>query len=165
MAARALELLLGQQEGGADLVDGFGERAQRAADERRTAPSQMAPLLRLHTRILPLQLPPLALCSLQRLQGTQPEIIVIIIISNIVLLVFPAKKEVVYADKLQVKAALILHLLDARSKQDPIDRGHGARYLYRALPARASNEYQLRIHIICEAAFLLYFDARSCIRV
>ena len=71
MAARALELLLGQQEGGADLVDGFGERAQRAADERGTAPSQVAPLLRLYTRVLPLQLPPLALRSLQRLRCTQ----------------------------------------------------------------------------------------------
>ena len=36
------------------------------------------------------------------------------------------------AEKLQLKAATILPLVGlARSKQDPINRGHGAQYLYR----------------------------------
>ncbi len=37
------------------------------------------------------------------------------------------------ADKLQLKAAIIF-----RSKQDPINRGHGAQYLYRPPPAGAN---------------------------
>ncbi len=44
------------------------------------------------------------------------------------------------ADRLQLKAATILPLVGlARSKQDPIDRGHGAQYLYRPPPAGARN--------------------------
>ncbi len=43
------------------------------------------------------------------------------------------------ADKLQVKAAIIPPLLGlARSKQDPINRGHGAQYLYCPPPAAPS---------------------------
>ncbi len=43
------------------------------------------------------------------------------------------------ADKLQLKAATILPLVElARSKQDPINRGHGAQYLYRPPPAGAN---------------------------
>ena len=39
------------------------------------------------------------------------------------------------ADKLQLKAATILPLVGlARSKQDPINRGRGAQYLYRPPP-------------------------------
>ena len=39
------------------------------------------------------------------------------------------------ADKLQLKAAIILPLVGlARSNQDPINRGHGAQYLYRPPP-------------------------------
>ena len=42
------------------------------------------------------------------------------------------------ADKLELKAATILPLVGlARSKQDPINRGHGAQYLYRPPPAGA----------------------------
>ena len=41
------------------------------------------------------------------------------------------------ADKLQLKAATILPLVGlARSKQDPINRGHGAQYLYRPPASR-----------------------------
>ena len=44
------------------------------------------------------------------------------------------------ADKLQLKAAAILPLVGlARSKQDPINRGHGAQYLYRPPPAGATD--------------------------
>ncbi len=44
------------------------------------------------------------------------------------------------ADKLQLKAATILPLVGlARSKQDPINRGHGAQYLYRPSPAGAKH--------------------------
>ncbi len=43
------------------------------------------------------------------------------------------------ADKLQSKAATILPLVGlARSKQDPINRGHGVQYLYRP-PAAGAN--------------------------
>ncbi len=42
------------------------------------------------------------------------------------------------ADKLHVKAAKFLPLVGlARSKQDPINRGHGAQDLYRPPPAGA----------------------------
>ena len=42
------------------------------------------------------------------------------------------------ADKLQLKAATILPLVGlARSKQDPINGGHGAQYLYHPPPAGA----------------------------
>ena len=42
------------------------------------------------------------------------------------------------ADKLQLKAAIILRLVGlARSKQDPVNCGHGAQYLYRPPPAGA----------------------------
>ena len=44
------------------------------------------------------------------------------------------------ADKLQLKAAIILPLVGlARSKQDPVNRGHGAQYLYRPPPAGAMH--------------------------
>ncbi len=51
------------------------------------------------------------------------------------------------ADKLQLKAAIILPLVGlARSKQDPINGGHGAQYLYCPLPAGAKlSAMQLRI--------------------
>ena len=40
------------------------------------------------------------------------------------------------AEKLQLKAATILPLVElARSKQNPINRGHWAQYLYRPPPA------------------------------
>ncbi len=43
---------------------------------------------------------------------------------------FLPKGKVRPADKLQLKAATILPLVGlARSKQDPINRGHGAQYL------------------------------------
>ena len=53
----------------------------------------------------------------------------------------PAKRgKVRPADKLQVKAAKFLPLVGlARSKQDPINRGHGAQYLYRPPPAGAGK--------------------------
>ena len=42
------------------------------------------------------------------------------------------------ADKVQVKAAKVLPLVGlARSKQDPINYGHGAQYLYCLPPAGA----------------------------
>ena len=49
----------------------------------------------------------------------------------------PAKRgKVPPADKLQVNAVKCLPLVRlARSKQDPINRGHGAQYLYRPPPA------------------------------
>ncbi len=51
---------------------------------------------------------------------------------------FLPKGKVRPADCLQLKAATILPLVRlARSKQDPINRGHGAQYLYRPLPAGA----------------------------
>ena len=48
------------------------------------------------------------------------------------------------ADKLQLKAATILPLVGlARTKQDPINRGHGAQYLYRPPPGYiTSNQSQ-----------------------
>jgi hypothetical protein len=51
----------------------------------------------------------------------------------------PAKRgKVRPADKLQVKAAKFLPLVGlARSKQDPINRGRDAQYLYRPPPAGA----------------------------
>ena len=46
------------------------------------------------------------------------------------------------ADKLQLKAAILLPLVGlARSKQDPINRGRGAQYLCCPPPARASMLY------------------------
>ena len=44
---------------------------------------------------------------------------------------FLPKGKVRPADKLHLKAAIILPLVGlARSKQDPINRGHGAQFLY-----------------------------------
>jgi hypothetical protein len=53
----------------------------------------------------------------------------------------PAKRGKVHpADKLQEKAAKLLPLVGiARSKQDPINCGHGAQYLYCCPPAGANN--------------------------
>ena len=49
------------------------------------------------------------------------------------------------ADKLQEKAAKFLPLVGlARSKQDPINRGHGAQYLYRPPPAGARRCFALK---------------------
>ena len=46
------------------------------------------------------------------------------------------------AGNLQLKAAIILLLIAlARSKQDPIDRGHVAQCLYRPPPAGTSRRY------------------------
>ncbi len=60
------------------------------------------------------------------------------------------------ADKLQSKAATIIPLVGlARSKQDPINRGHGAQYLYRPPPALNSN---ILIHITGTA--ILWIRAR-----
>ncbi len=51
----------------------------------------------------------------------------------------PAKKQGASADKLRVKAARILPLVGlARSKQDPINRGHCAQYLYCPAPTGAN---------------------------
>jgi hypothetical protein len=52
----------------------------------------------------------------------------------------PAKRgKVRPADKLQVKAVKLLPLVGlARSKEDPINRGHGAQYLYRPPPTGAN---------------------------
>ena len=45
-----------------------------------------------------------------------------------------------------VKAAKILPLVGlARSKQDPISRGHGAQYLYRLPPAGAGKGWNERV--------------------
>jgi hypothetical protein len=42
---------------------------------------------------------------------------------------FPAKRQSVSADKLHVKAANILPLVGlARSKQDPVNNGHGSQF-------------------------------------
>ncbi len=50
----------------------------------------------------------------------------------------PAEGKVRSADKLHVKAAKFLPLVGlARSKQDPINHGHGAQYLYR--PSRTAK--------------------------
>ena len=56
---------------------------------------------------------------------------------------FPAKRgKVRPADKLQVNAAKFLPLVRlARSKQDPINHGHGAQFLHRPPPARATYQY------------------------
>jgi hypothetical protein len=64
-------------------------------------------------------------------------IIIGIIIIIIILLAIPAKRgKVRPADKLQVKAAKCLPLVGlARSKHDPINRGHGAQYMNRPPPA------------------------------
>ncbi len=54
-------------------------------------------------------------------------------------MLFLPKGKVRPADKLQMKAATILPLAGlARSKQDAMNRGHGAQYLYRPPPAKAS---------------------------
>ena len=62
------------------------------------------------------------------------------VIITVMITRFPAKRgKVRPADKLQVKAAKFLPFVGlARSKQDPINRGHGAQYLYRFPPARAN---------------------------
>ncbi len=54
---------------------------------------------------------------------------------------FLSRGKVRPADKLQLKAAIILPLVGlARSKQDPVNRVHGAQYLYRPPPAGANQE-------------------------
>ena len=60
------------------------------------------------------------------------------------------------ADKLQVKAAKFLPLVGlARSKHDPINRGHGAQYLYRPPPAEAfityPDRFSLTVMLACAA--------------
>ena len=51
---------------------------------------------------------------------------------------FLPRGKVCPADQLQLKAATTLPFVGlARSKQDPINRGHGAQYLYRPQPATA----------------------------
>ena len=56
----------------------------------------------------------------------------------IIIIITRKRGKVCPADKLQVKAAKCLPLVGlARSKQDPINRGHGAQYLYRPPPAGA----------------------------
>ncbi|EIE22539.1 hypothetical protein COCSUDRAFT_33311 [Coccomyxa subellipsoidea C-169] len=58
----------------------------------------------------------------------------------IVITRFTCRRQGASADKLHVKAATILPLVGlARSKQDPIIRGHGAQYLYRPPPAGANG--------------------------
>ena len=53
---------------------------------------------------------------------------------------FSCRRQGASADKLHVKAAKFLPLVGlARSKQDPINRGHGAQYLYRPSPAGAKD--------------------------
>ena len=48
----------------------------------------------------------------------------------IVIIRFSCRRQGASADKLRVKAAKFLPLVGlARSKQDPINRGHGAQYL------------------------------------
>ena len=55
--------------------------------------------------------------------------ILLSLLSLLILYAVPAKRQGACADKLQVKAARILPLVGlARSKQDPINRGHGAEY-------------------------------------
>jgi hypothetical protein len=49
---------------------------------------------------------------------------------------FPAQRQGASTDDLHVKAANILPLVEfARFKQDPINHGHSAQYLYRPLLA------------------------------
>jgi len=51
---------------------------------------------------------------------------------------FPAKRDKVRLQQAAIKAATILPLDGlAKSKQDPINRGHGAQYLYHPPPAGA----------------------------
>ncbi len=64
---------------------------------------------------------------------------IISIVINIIRRI-PCQGKVRPADKLQVKAATILHLVGlARSTQDPINRGHGAEYFFRPPPAGVST--------------------------
>ena len=63
----------------------------------------------------------------------QSVMVIIIIIAR-----FSCRRQGASADKLHVKAAKFLPLVGlARSKQDPINRGHGAQNLYRPPPAGA----------------------------
>ncbi len=65
------------------------------------------------------------------------KLLIIIIISH-----FLPRGKVRPADELQLKAATILPLVGlARSKQDPVTRGHGAQYLYRPPPAGAKPNH------------------------
>ena len=59
---------------------------------------------------------------------------------SLLLHAFPAKKDKVRLQQAATKAVTILPFDGvARSKQDPINRGHGAQYLYRPPPAGAHN--------------------------
>ena len=72
-------------------------------------------------------------------------IIIIVIIIIIIITRFSCRRQLqgASADKLHVKAAKFLPLVGlARSKQDPINRGHGAQYLYRRPPAGAKPAVQ-----------------------
>ncbi len=58
---------------------------------------------------------------------------------HLLLHAFPAKRQGASCRQAAVKAATILPLVGlARSKQDPINRGHGAQYLYCTPPAGAN---------------------------
>ena len=58
----------------------------------------------------------------------------------IILTRFSCQRQGASADKLHVKAAKFPPLVElARFKQDPINRGRGAQYLYRPPPAGANG--------------------------
>ncbi len=66
---------------------------------------------------------------------TASQTIIIIVITR-----FSCRRQGASADKLHVKAAKFLLLLGlARSKQDAINRGHGAQYVHRPPPAGANR--------------------------
>ena len=61
------------------------------------------------------------------------------------------------ADKLQVKAAKFLPLVGlARSKQDPINRGHGAQCLYRPPPDGANCLHLLNRKSLMQARHAVF---------
>ncbi len=56
----------------------------------------------------------------------------LILVLILILTRFPCRRQGASADKLHLKAAKFLFLVGlARSKQDPINSGHGAQYMYR----------------------------------
>ena len=86
-----------------------------------------------------------SVCRVMFLQPPQQASAILILL--LLIHAIPAQRgKVRPADKLQVEAAKCLPLVGlARSKQDPINRGHGAQYLYR--PPTSQSLYNMEPQI------------------
>ncbi len=117
---------------------GVGEEVPRAVRAVRAAAVQAAPL-RLWAAQHPLRSP-----NRRRLQTRQPRQVRVFVYCHYYHTLFLPRGKVRPADKLQLKAATILPLVGlARSMHHPINRGHGAQYLYRPPPAGAVSLFTL----------------------